>query len=191
MCPTSSYEPILLGTIDPFRPGESARPPVEVPGPAEDQNKAHERLPSSRVVPLPFRVPGSADSTPVRQALVWLAGGVFLGLAVTICFLTDAWVIGLGFLLGGLAVSSVLRWWASPELQRPIAGGLLTLGLVLLILGPMLIGLFPQAVIDLVPTPHITLGAASLGIGGLSFGRSPPADPGSPHEGRVGADEPG
>lgn len=82
---------------------------------------------------------------------------------------------GLGFLLGGLAVSSVLRWWTSPDLQRPIAGGLLTLGLVFLVLGPMLGGLFPQAVIELVPAPYITLGAASVGIGGLSFGRSPPA----------------
>lgn len=130
-------------------------------------------------MPLPYKVPGDADSTPVSQALVWIAGGVFLGLAVTSCFLTDAWGLGLGLLVGGLTVSSMLRWWASPALQRPIAGGLLMLGLVFLVLGPALIGLFPEAVVDLVPTPHLTLGAASLGIGGLSFGRSPPtADPG-------------
>lgn len=120
---------------------------------------------------------------------MWLAGGVFLGLAVTVCFLTDAWGLGLGLLLGGLAISSLLRWWASPALQRPIAGGLLTLGLVLLVLGPMVVGLFPEAMIGLVPAPHLTLGAASLGIGGLSFGRSRPAtEPGGSGQGRAEAD---
>lgn len=140
-------------------------------------------------MPLPFRVPGSADDTLVSQALVWLAGGVFLGLSVTICFLTDAWVLGLGLLLGGLVASSVLRWWASPALQRSIAGGLLTLGLVLLVLGSMLVGLLPEAVAGLVPAPSFTLGAASLGIGGLSFGRSRSAtEPGGAGTGRAGAD---
>lgn len=140
-------------------------------------------------MPLPSKLPGSAGSTPVSQALVWIAGGVFLGLAVTICFLTGAWVLGLGFLLGGLVVASMLRWWASPALQRPIAGGLVTLGIMLLVLGPMLVELFPEAVTDLVPVAHLTLGAASLGIGGLSFGRSPPAaEPGGSQEGRAGAD---